>query len=259
MPLRLILLLALAPLTGCIPGALVQDAPDLEDVAGYPNHSSDQIIAAIEASVSPVLSVAADGDLSFTSPQESQTATFSLRSRLSDSASVTVRGPLGVVAGQGLVTTDSVFFANRLIKEFIFGPLSAAEAIVPGASVDGRAVRAALGLLVPEAGVAWTVSPEDSRYRLSGRLPDGTSRSYVVDPAIWRITSLLAFDTQGRESGSQSAEAFDTVEGVVMPRRVRLEQGRTVIVLEHRRLSINPDDLRIRFRRPTDYEAILVR
>jgi hypothetical protein len=237
----------------------VQDAPDLEDAAGYPNPSAEQIVAAIEASIEPVRLVSADGDLSFTSPQENQNATFSLRARLADSASVTVRGPLGVVAGQGLVTADSVFFSNRLNKEFLLGPLSAAEAIIPGASVDGRAVRAALGLLALEPNVNWTVLAEGGLYRLSGRLPGGTSRSYVVDPAIWRVTELIVFDEQGRESGSQTAEAFDTVEGVVMPRRVRLEKDGTIIVLEHRRLETNPADLRIRFRRPTDYQTFVVR
>ena len=256
--LRLILL-SLLTVAGCAHGPLVHDAPDLEGAIGYPDHSAAQIVASVEASVASILSVAADGDLSFTSPQESQAATFSLRARLADSASVTVRGPLGVVAGQGLVTADSVFFANRLSKEFVLGPIAAAERIVPGASGDSRAVRAALGLLVPEPGVAWSVVPESGSYRLSGRLPGGTSRSYVVDPAIWRVTQLITFDERGRESGSQTAEAFDTVEGVVMPRRVRLEKDGTVIVLEHRRLAVNPDDLRIRFRRPDDYESFIVR
>ncbi|MGB3543007.1 DUF4292 domain-containing protein [Rubrivirga sp.] len=257
--LRLALFLLASALAGCVPGALVQDAPDLEDAAGYPNHSAGQIVAAVEASMASVGSVSADGDMSFTSPQESRNATYSLRSRLSDSTSVIVRGPLGVIAGQGLVTPDSVFLANRPNKEFLLGPISAAESIVPGASVDGRAVRAALGLLVPEPDVQWSVLAEDGSYRLSGRLAGGTSRSYVVDPAVWRVTELITFDAGGRESGSQTAEAFDTIEGVVMPRRVRLEKGGTVIVLEHRRLSVNPDDLRIRFRRPTDYETFVVR
>ena len=256
---RLALLLLFAPLAGCVTGALVRDAPDLEAAAGYPDHSAEQIVAAVEASVEAVRSVSADGDLSFTSPGESQTATFSLRARLADSASVTVRGPLGVVAGQGLVTPDSVFFVNRLSREFVLGPLSAAERVVPGASVDGRAVRAALGLLSPERGVAWSVQPENGSYRLSGRLPGGTSRSYVVDPAVWRVTGVVVFDGEGRESGSQTAEAFDTVDGVVLPRRVRLEQDGTVVVLEHRRLAVDPDDLRIRFRRPDDYPTFVVR
>ncbi len=57
----------------------------------------------------------------------------------------------------------------------------------------------------------------------------------------------------------QEAEAFDTVEGVVLPRRVRLQGGGTTIQLEHRRLVVNPTDLRLRFSRPSDYEVIPVR
>ena len=97
--------------------------------------------------------------------------------------------------------------------------------------MDARVVRAALGLLVPEADVAWTVSAEDGRYRLSGRLPGGTQSLVHRRPGdLARHVLLVEFETDGRESGIAEASAFDTVEGVVMPRRVRLEgRDRTVI------------------------------
>lgn len=256
-PLALALAVALA---GCVPtGPLVRDAPTGTTPTGYPDHSADQIVTAVAASVAPVLSVAADGDLSFASPEESQSASFSLRARLADSVVVTVRGPLGIEAGRALVTPDSVFLANKLARQLLIGPLSAADALVPGASVDGRAARAALGLLVPEADVAWSVVPTDGLYQLTGRLTGGTSRSYVIDPALWRVVRVTEFDADGRQAGRQLAEAFDTVDGIVMPRRIRLEQGQTVIDIEHRRLVLNPADLRLRFTRPDDYETIHVR
>lgn len=247
-------------LAGCLPrGPLVRDAPEGE-AAGYPNHSVDQIVGAVRQSVAPVTHLAADGDLSFTSPQESQSATFSLRARLADSVTVVVRGPLGIEGGRALLTADSVFVINKLSDQFLLGPLSAADAIVPGASIDGRIARAALGLLVPDPDVAWSLTATGGTYQLTGRLADGAgSRAYTIDPAIWRVVRVIEFDASGRQVGMQSVEAFDTVDGVVLPRQVHLEGSGTTIDLTHRRLVVNPDDLRLRFVRPQGYEVIEVR
>lgn len=262
MPFRPALLAALALVAaGCAPsGPLVRDAPERE-AAGYPNHSAEEIVTAIAASVAPVLSVAADGDLRVMQPDGSdQSASFSLRTRLGDSTTVVVRGPLGIGVGRALVTADSVFVANQLQRQFVLGPLSAADAVVPGASEDGRIVRAALGLLVPEAGVAWSLAAQDGLYRLTGRLPGGAgSRTYTVDASVWRVVRVVEFGPDGRQAGVQEVEAFDTVDGAVLPRRVRLEGAGTTIELEHRRLVVNPPDLRLRFTRPEGYEVIEAR
>ena len=258
-PLRPLPAVLAVLVAGCAPtGPLVRDAPEAE-AAGYPDHSVETILAQVAASVAPVVSVAADGDLRVTQPDGSdQGASFSLRTRLSDSTTVVVRGPLGIGVARALVTPDSVFVANQLQDEFLLGPLSAADRFVPGASEDARVIRAALGLLVPEAGVAWSRTATDGRYQLSGRLPGGGSRAYTVDPAIWRVVRVVEFGADGRQAGVQEASAFDTVDGVVLPRRVRLEGAGTTVELEHRRLLVNPPDLRLRFERPDGYEVIRV-
>lgn len=260
MTARLVLVLALV-LGGCLPrGPLVKDAPEGGAPPGYPDQPLEVVIGSVEASVAPVRSVAADGDLSFTSPAESQSATFSLRARLADSVVVTVRGPLGIEGGRALLTADSVFAVNKLQRQFLLGPLSAADAVVPGASVDGRIARAALGLLVPERDVDWSLVAAGGLYQLTGRLPGGAgSRAYTVDPSVWRVVRVVEFDADGRQVGEQAVEAFDTVDGVVLPRRVRLTGRGTTVELEHRRLVVNPDDLRLRFVRPADYETVEVR
>ena len=255
MPRSLPLLLAVL-LAGCLPKDLVRDAPEAGQAAGFPDHSTEQIIAAVEASVAPVLSAAADGDLAITSPDGDQQATFSLRARLADSVTVTVRGPLGVVAGRALVTPDSVFVVNTLSDQILIGPIDFADTFVPGASVDGRIGRAALGLLVPERDVAWTRTVVDGTYRLTGSLPGGGGREYTVDPSIWRVVQVREFGPDRRQVGVQTVEAFDTVDGVVMPRRVTLQSDDGSAVLEHRRLLVNPPDLRLRFVRPEGYEVI---
>ena len=58
--------------------------------------------------------------------------------------------------------------------------------------------------------------------------------------------------------GLQTAEAFDTVDGVVLPRIVTLEGGGTSVRLEHRRLVVNPADLQFRFTPPEDYELVRI-
>ena len=254
MPARL--LLAALALAGCVPDDLVRDAPDGGPAVGFPDHSTERIIAAVEASVAPVLSAAADGDLAITSPDGDQSASFSLRARLADSVTVTVRGPLGIEAGRALVTPDSVFVVNKLARQFLLGPIAFADTFVPGASVDGRIARAALGLLVPERGPAWTRSVDDDAYRLTARLDGGGGREYTVDPTVWRVVRVREFGPDGTLVGVQSVEAFDTVDGVVLPRRVSFEGTDGGAVLEHRRLVVNPADLRLRFRRPDDYEVL---
>lgn len=229
------------------------------DAAGYPDHSVAQIIGSVASSVAPVTHVAADGDMAFVSPEESQTLTYSLRARLADSLSVVVRG-FGLVGGRALVTSDSVFVINRVSDQFLLGPLSAADAVVPGASQDGRIARAALGLLVPERDVEWTLAATGGLYQLSGQIPgSGNSRAYTIDPSIWRVTRVVEFDGSGQQVGLQTAGMFDTVDGVVLPREVRLEGSGTILSMSHKRLVVNPDDLRIRFERPEGYEVIEVR
>lgn len=253
-------LLILAFAAGCTPsGPLVRDAPGGEIPSAYPDQTAEQVIAAVRASVAPVQTAAADGDLRIEVDGDDQGATFSLRVRLRDSLTAVVRGPLGIEGGRGLVTTDSFYVVDRINRQLLVGPVRAADRYVPGAGSQEQIARAALGLLVPEDGVAWSVTPVDGQYRLVGRLPGGVgSREYTIDPALWRVVRVLDFDAQGQRVGRQTFEAFDTVEGVVLPRRVLLEGGGTTVTLEHRRLVVNPPDLRFRFSRPDDYETIPV-
>ncbi|MEM6289254.1 MAG: DUF4292 domain-containing protein [Bacteroidota bacterium] len=242
---------------GCSSGPLVTDAPEAETPTGYPDHSVADILAAVEASVASVGSVAADGDLDIEGNGGSQSATFSLRARLADSLTVVVRGPLGIEGGRGLVTPDSFYAADRINRQFLLGPVEAADRYVPGAGSSERMARAVLGLLVPEADVDWSLSAVDGAYRLVGRLGAG-AREYTIDPGLWRVVRVREFDAEGRSTGTQTAEAFDTIDGVVLPRRVRLDGGGTSVELEHRRLVVNPPDLRLRFARPEGYEVVRI-
>ena len=114
--------------------------------------------------------------------------------------------------------------------------------------------------LVPD-GAAWTVAPADGHYTLVARRGDGSRRVLIVDPAIWRVVQAQEIDATNTVVADQAFSEFDTVEGVVMPRRVVLtapDQG-VRVTLEHRRLLLNPEDLRLRFRRPSGAEVIEIR
>lgn len=258
--MRLALLSALAlAATGCSHGPLVTDAPTPVAAVGYPSHSQQQIIAAVAAAVAPVRSVAADGQVDIASSRIDQEASFSLRARLvgraSDSLTVVIRGPFGIEGGRGVVTGDSVLAADRINRVLYVGPASAAERYVPGGSSPEAAARVVLGLLVPEADVAWEVRPENNRYTLRGRLPGGTTREYTVDPGLWRVVAVREFDASGALRGQQDVSDFDLVGGVAMPRRVHVSGAGVEVTFEHRRLVVNPDDLRLAFNRP-DYRVV---
>jgi hypothetical protein len=238
----------------------VQNAPDATPDAAFPGHSVAQIVAAVGASVAPVRAAAADGRLTVVMGGRTEDATHSLRARLAgtdaDSLTLVVRGPLGIEGARALVTTTEFVAADRINRRLYVGPVDAAERYVPGAGSPAALARAVLGLLAPDPAEAWTVTPTDSTYLLRAPLAVGGTREMTVDPALWRVVRVRDFDADGALVGEQEAGAFDTVDGVVLPRRVRLRTGADEAVFEHRSLGVNPADLRLRFARPTDYEVI---
>lgn len=253
------LLAATLAVSACSSGPLVRDAPDDSTAAGYPNHSPEQILASIEASVRPVRTVKSDGRLTLSSPSVNQDAGFSLRSELADSSTAVLRGPFGIVAARALLTPQAFIGVDQLNRRLYQGPVSVAERYVPGASSSERGARALFGLIAPEPEIEWSVTAGNDLYQLTGTLQGGHGRTYVIDPGLWRVVSVKDVDRAGRVLSSQTYEAFDTVDGVVMPRRVVLRAGDNTVEMEHRVLEPNPADLQIRFTRPSDgYEIVRV-
>lgn len=256
--------LALVVLGGCSRGPLVRDAPDAGPARGFPDHTAPQIVAAIAASAGRVQAAAVDGRIDFVQGETSEDATFSLRARFaglpSDSVTLVVRGPLGIEGARGVVTTDSLLAADRLHRTLYVGPVGAVERYVPGVGSPAQLARAALGLLVPDATAAWTVTPTqtptETRYVLRAPLPNGAVREITVDPALWRVVRVRDLGDGGTVLGLQEVSDFDQVDGVVVPRRVRAAGGGVEVRLEHRSITLDPDDLRLRFRRPDGYETV---
>lgn len=256
-PGALALVLAVA-LSACSSGPLVTDAPTVDRPAGFPSHSVQQIRDAVRLSAGAVRSVQSDGKVEITSPRLNQKASFSLRATLGDSVTAVLRGPFGIEGGRVVATADSFLAADRLNRKLIVGPASAAERYLPGAGSAERVARAATGLLVPGAGVDWQRGTADGRYTLLGTLEGGARREYTIDPALWRVVRVREFDASGALTGEQIAEAFDTVDGFVLPRRVTLRADDTVVVIEHRSVELNVP-VRHLWRRPDGYEIVRVR
>ena len=251
---RFVPLAALAVLAAaCTPASTVRPA-DPGTAAGYPYHSADDIVLAMEASVARVQSYRAESRLEADRGGRTTDLTASVRARLSDSLVAIIRGPLGIEGARALVTPDSFYAIDRLNGRFYFGGVDAAERYVPGAGERGRLARVLLGLETPVAGPDWSVRPTNGVYVL---VSPGGGETWTVDPRFWRATSVTETSADGRRLSRTYAD-FGTVDGVVFPRRVVLASPSDTarLTLEHRVVTMNPDDLRLSFSPPADLDRV---
>ena len=239
---------------GCS-GPLVRNAPDAGAPADFPNHTAAQILYQVAQSQEGIKSYRSEARMAVESPQMSQSAGASIRASRADSLYASLRGPLNLNIGRALITADSFFAVDQLNNRYLFGPLTVAERYVVGAGEPGALARNVLGLVVPAPEVNWTVRPEAETYILTA--PDGRT-VYVVDPSVWRVMRVEEMDDEGTVYARRQFEAFDVVDGFVVPRRVVLAAplDASALTIEHQRLTLNPDDLGIRFRVPSDAERI---
>jgi hypothetical protein len=255
--LRLLVPLAAiaALLAGCTPSTVVRDAP-AGDAVGFPNHTAQQIVEAMSASMASVASYRADSRVDAERGGRSYDLTASIRARLSDSLMAIVRGPLGIEGGRALVTADSFFAIDRLNGRLYAGGAAAAEEYIPGAGDRGRLARVLLGLDIPEADRRWTVSPANGRYVL---VAPGATQTWTIDPRFWRVASVVEIAADGRRV-SRTYSRFGVVDGHVFPQRVVLASpsDSAQLTIDHRDVSFNPRDLRLRFAPSRDLEVVRV-
>jgi hypothetical protein len=257
--LRSLVVLAAVTLAGCS-GPLVRNAPEAEAPADFPNHTAAQIIRQVAAATGGVQSFSSEARVHVSSPALSQSLGASLRANLTDSVFAALRGPLSISVGRGLATADSFLAYDQLNRRLYLGPLAAADRYVPGAGAPGALAHTLLGLLVPEAEVSWQVVPASATYVLTEPGTNGRRR-YTVDPALWRVTALEELAADGSVLQRRTFDAFDVVDGFVMPRRITLTSppDGSEVVIEHERLTLDPADLTFPFRRPTGAEVIRLR
>ncbi|HYE96314.1 MAG TPA: DUF4292 domain-containing protein, partial [Rubricoccaceae bacterium] len=192
------LLVALVLLAGCSAGRRVATPPgDLP--AKFPNHTPEEIVAAVGAATRGVASFSAEADVETESPNGGQGFGSSLRGRLADSLTATARGPLGIEVGRALVTRDSFFVHDKLNDRLLLGAVGVARRYVPGEVSPEMLGRALLGLLAPDPGARWTVAAEENRYVLTRADENGQPRErWLVDPTMWRAVSVEELGTDGR-------------------------------------------------------------
>lgn len=244
---RLIVLAALVAVAGCrSSGPLVRDAPEPIDAAGFPNHTAAQIVAQI-ARTAPVASFESQARVAVRSAKLDQDVTATIRSRRSDTLLAMVRGPLGIEVGRALVTPDSLFALDQLQGRLYVGPAALADRYVPGAVRPEALFESVLGVVVPETDVRWRVRAHEGVYLLDD--PGPRRRTYVVDPALWRVTRYQERGEQGELLDERVFEAFDTVDSVIVARRVsfRRPADAAAVTIEHRKLRLNPEGLRFPF------------
>lgn len=257
--LRLSPLLFLLVLAACSRTPPIVE-PDRTTPSTYPGHTIDQIRQEMAVSTGAIRSYAADGNIEIVTPDRDDSASHSLRARLADSTTARVRGPLGIEVARALVTPDSFLVYNRFAGELLVGRVAVANRYIPGTGSSEVLARAMVGFLVPD-GTSWTVTPRNGEYVLVSRRPDGSRRVLIVDPAIWRVTQAQEINAENTVVADQRFTEFDTVEGVVMPRRVELSaplEGFR-LTMEHRRLVPNPPDLRLQFDRPEGADVVVIR
>lgn len=242
----------LVALAGCSAGPRVTDTPDAGPVAGYPNHTPEQIRALVEASVGRVQAYRSEARVEAESGGRDLRVSAGLRARLADTLFAVVRGPLGIEGGRALVTPDSFFAHDKLGGRLLYGAAGAAERYVPGASAPGALARALLGLDVPDVGPGWTVRPDSGRYVLAA---PGGAETWTISPQTWRVLLVQARAADGRPI-TRRYDDFAAVGGVVVPRLAVLASpadGATLRV-EHREITLNPATLEFPFSPPPDLE-----
>jgi len=246
-------------MAGCS-GPLVRNAPDADAPADFPNHTAAQIVQQLAQAAASVAAFRSEARVDFETPGGGQRVGASLRARVADSVYASLRGPLGIHVGRGLVTADSFFAHDQLNGRLYLGPLAAADAYVPGAGEPGALGHTLLGLLVPDPTVPWEVRADTAVYVLTepAVATGQIRRRFVVDPALWRVTALEEVGPGGAVLTRRLFSAFDVVDGVVVPRRVVLAAplDTLAVTVEHRQLTLDPAGLEITFRRPTDAEVI---
>ncbi len=244
-------LAVLALAAGCSAGPRMTDMPDSGPVAGYPDHSADQIRALVAASVAPVRSYRSEARIEAASGERDLRVSAGLRARLADTLFAVVRGPFGIEGGRALVTPDSFFAHDKLNGRLYVGGVGAAEQYVPGAGTPGALARALLGLDVPEVGPGWTVRPDSGRYVLSG-----PGEAWTIDPRTWRALRVEARAADGRPL-SRRDSGFVRVGGVVVPRHVVLASPSdgARLTVEHRDVTLNPPELAFPFDPPLDLDV----
>ncbi len=250
--MRLLLASVLLLVAGCA-RPLVRDAPDLGPPADFPNHTAAQIVLLMEtvAAQDSLAAFSSQARVAVRSPERDADLSVTLRQRAADTLWASARAVLGIEVARALATPERFSAWDKLNGRLYVGSIDAAARFLPSEIGTRELFDTLLGRLRPGAGEGWTLQNDGSAYVLTS-----PAERFTVDPATWRTVRYQAFDA-GQLVDERVFEAFDAVEGRVLPRRVVLRNpaGALSITVEHRTLTLNPASLDFPFS-PGDAEVI---
>lgn len=210
----------------------------------FPNHTTEQIQRLLQVPAADTLTgLFARASLALNAPAQSGTFSSQLTHRRGDSLFMTLSPGFGIEAARALITPDSFFIFDRINKRLIYGGSDLVTAFFPLDTDD--LFRNLTGLVVPSGDGPWLRSADGQYYYLTR--PDSTVR-YTIDPSIWRVVKYQQRSLDGTLIEDRSFLEFDTIEGVVLPRRVvlRRPQDQTTASLYYRDVDLNPASMTFR-------------
>ena len=154
-----------------------------------------------------------------------------------------------------LVTPDSFYVYDRIKKRLTYGSRRSAAAALPAALTVEDIFGNLTGTLLPSPAVEWDVEPDSSYYHLTN-----ARRTYVVDPATWRVVRYEEHNRSGQLVDQRLFSAFDRFGDLYLPRRLvfRRPQEETTAALYYRDITLNPEQLQFDLRVSSSAERRLV-
>lgn len=229
-------------LTGCAAGTSVTD--DVPDDYGL--LTASQVIERVSAAVpADISSVSSRARVTIRSPQQNNSGSANFRQRGGDTLWASVQGPLNYEVARALVTADSFYFHDRFRGQLLLGSSASAQQLFPGPISLEEILESLTGTLIPDSDQPWAVNysdqPSAQLIWLTAR--DGSLR-IAIDPFIWRIRRFERL-SNGQVVDRRIFDDFQIADEYLIPHRIELEnpQIETYLLIEHRRVAINPDHL----------------
>lgn len=236
---------ALLLLNGC---RSARPAIERELPSNFPSHSAGEILLNLRTAYPDTLhSFRGKASLAVRTPEQSGSFSADLHDRIGDSLYVSISPGLGIEAARALVTPDSFFFYDRIKNRLIYGSLDEAEGFLPQPFATEDLFQNLLGLVAPPIDVSFHVEADEAYYYLTDT--SGTL-TYAIDPAFWRVVRRTEYHEDGTLLEERIFSDFDTIDGIILPRRVRFSRPveETRASIYYRSLTLNPNDLSFEFR-----------
>ena len=229
--------------------------PTAELPARFPDHTAQEIIAALPSFPLQMERVFLETRIALSSPEESGRFSAKISYLHPESLFVRVTFPLGIEGARVLVGPDQAWVYDRIEKVVWTGSPERVAAVLPGAVADINLVETAMGFEKPDSGDVWTVETDSTLYLLSNK---AQSIRYTIDPARWRVVAVREMDDTGAILEQRWFSEFSEVQGVLLPRRMALsrppEDFRVSMAL--RRIEFQPETLSFHLNPSSDAQWI---